>query len=404
MCSLADMYLSGTTGVHQNIPLAVYLYSLSASQGNVRAISILSRALFDSESWLGTYYRQQAMFEIEKTRDGIHGFSLSKAADIIGPIDLDGSSSNPLHTSTETMKPDYISDTKDTEDSDTEEAEDELIRWGYNHSLGITVVIASTGLVVKLPNPLRPDCNVALPLLKYLAEYSYRPNDLMKEALELYLDNDIWGALELYEEAADLGVQAGQENAAFLYDIITKEKCTYQHDRAGLWGKLRSGVREVVARIPFVSALFGTKGHLVSESYSTIDSDEMNSLSYRGYSSIVHSKHCQAYFRDMATRRWIQVANGGDVDAIREVAKMYQGIGSHTTHRGRSGHLIRNVTKAALLYGAAAANYGDISSVMALALMVQRGTAGESIYHPDFFDSMQPLVFHLVLHAIYYPS
>jgi TPR repeat protein len=44
----------------------------------------------------------------------------------------------------------------------------------------------------------------------------YRPNDFTRAALSAYLAQDLWEAMEYYEEAADLGVQAAQENAAFI--------------------------------------------------------------------------------------------------------------------------------------------------------------------------------------------
>jgi hypothetical protein len=391
--SLAGLYLNGAAGAPKNIVLAAYLYSLSASQGNVRAIATLSHALLDSESWLGVHFREQERAKWKNVSIPAATAAATTAGSSKAGSVFFGQSSD---SSAETTENDVLLGSGDVNGDDNtgsgdekEEEEDELTRWGYNSTQGITIIIASTGLVVKLPDPLRPDCNAALPLIKHLSEYSYRTNDLMKEALELYLDGDRWGALDLYEEAADLGVHSAQENAAFLYGIIAEEECTYQEEAAtsqSVFGGLWLNIKESSKSIPFISTLFDFKKSLAASGTTdaTIDPDELaSSLSYRGYSAIVHSKHCQAYFRDMATRRWIQVANGGDVDAIREVAQMYQGVGGGRHGRRDStsaGHLTPNVTKAALLYGYAAANFGDISSVMALAWMVQRGSA-DGEYH-----------------------
>ncbi len=76
-------------------------------------------------------------------------------------------------------------------------------RWRYNASLPIHVHLP--GLSVALPHPLSASWTAALPLLKHLAEMDSHPNDLMRAALSAYLAQDLWEALEHYEEAADLG-------------------------------------------------------------------------------------------------------------------------------------------------------------------------------------------------------
>jgi hypothetical protein len=52
-------------------------------------------------------------------------------------------------------------------------------------------------------------CSVALHLLKNIAENSHRTNDLSKEALSAFLAGDYWTALDLYDEAAQLGRRRG---------------------------------------------------------------------------------------------------------------------------------------------------------------------------------------------------
>lgn len=44
------------------------------------------------------------------------------------------------------------------------------------------------------------------------------------------LVGDYWSALSLYEEAADLGVHAAQENAAYLIEKILPMECAKYED------------------------------------------------------------------------------------------------------------------------------------------------------------------------------
>jgi hypothetical protein len=69
-------------------------------------------------------------------------------------------------------------------------------------------------------------CDAALHLLKYLADYSQKPNDLVNAALASFNDGDLWVALDLYDEAADMGSQVAQDNAVYLYETLIIEECT----------------------------------------------------------------------------------------------------------------------------------------------------------------------------------
>lgn len=368
--SLASIYRDGAPGVPKNIPLAVHLYSLSASQGNVRALALLGEALLDTESWIGVYSREEASDKAEAGWD-----SHVKEGHNPAPSTPSGLTDGVEVEDRDDMS--HQDDDNNKDDDNDDLLEDELARWGYNATRGISVIIPASNLVIRLPSPLRPDCSAALPMLKHVAEYSYRGNDITKEALNLYVTGDIWGALELYEEAADLGIHSGQENAAFIYKIIAEKKCKHRKDESSpvtFFSGMRSHINQVIASmrsLPFFGRLL--KNFVLSTDDQNDDDDA--SSSYRGYSKAIHSPHCQNYFQDMSTRRWIQVANGGDVDAIREIAQMNEGVGH------KKGNMKQNYSKAALLYGHAAATYGDISSVMALAAMIQHGSMSGMLAH-----------------------
>ena len=335
----------------------------------------LGRALLDAESWLGSYARQVERERLERLVDEVTAASGAKAMFDLNQIQRDSHSDNRdfIHSTHRASQNRNEADSDTTaHDNDDDNMEDVLLRWGYNSSKSIAVIIPTSGLTVRLPHPLRPDCTAALPLLKYVAEHSYRPNDLMKEALELYLEGDVWGAVELYEEAADLGVHSAQENVAFLYGVIADEKCLHLDNRHQVsTGVSKLMPTEWLSAMPWLGQV-SEAGRMVfgSRQWHTIK-DSPDSVSYRGYSKLVRSRHCQTFFRNMAVRRWIQVANGEEVEALRGVAKMYEGVGD----RWKYGSLQPNETRAALLYGHASALYGDISSVMALAGLVQRGSS-----------------------------
>jgi TPR repeat protein len=388
------------TVTKQNILLAVHLMALAASMGHVRAMTNLAHALFDIESWVGHYSRDQELL----LRQHAHNLTSEGSPSVVSASENQTEVEVSMDGSGDVVSPDGVKDGKEEnelqvqdEDDDLEEEENLLHRWGYNATTGIQIILSATSEIIRLPQPLRPDCSVALPLMKYMAEHTYRPNDLTKTGLAAYMEGDLWGALELYEEAADLGISIAQENTAFLYQLVSEKYCpsSSSSSPSSLWHKLQdSNFTQSFSQsydrwkktleATFGSSSFFNWKSLDNEINSKL-SDDLNRLKYRGYDKLLHHPSCSDYFHDMAMIRWIQVANSGDVEAIRELAQRYQGIdpsqslGQVSAAVSTANRLTVNETKAALLYAIAASEHGDISSIMSLGWYVQNGKAGMCI-------------------------
>lgn len=392
------MYRENSLNVtKQNIPLALHLMSLAASMGHIRAITNIAHALYDVESWLGHYAREQQLNQFKNHTN----------------------SSNTTITNLNIEENNLDKDNSEEEDND----DDLLLRWGYNSSNGIQIILSATSEIIRLTEPLQPDCKSALPLLKYISEYTYRPNDLTKSGVKAYLEGDIWGALELFEEAADLGVSSAQENTAFLYELIGENYCQKSKDTPNSYTfslfstfpslfstnssinylietineKYSQWKPEIEKFIPFIKNIAQNQ----NDNINSIDFNDVNFPSkYRGLSKIINSNSCKDYFEDMALIRLTQVAKNGNVEAIRRLAQRYQGMNSNTNFLSSSlstSSLLSisklfslfsssststnkfqiNKTKSALLYAQAALEHGDISSIMSLGEFVQKGIGGK---------------------------
>jgi hypothetical protein len=127
----------------------------AATLGNIRATNYLAHALWDTESWLGSYYR-------EKRYAAKNG--------------------------------------KDTEQSDENIGVQSSLRWIYNHSEPIEILLPD--MVITLPCPLGPSQETALLLFKHLATKSSRANDMADAALEAYITGDYLMSLDYFDEAA----------------------------------------------------------------------------------------------------------------------------------------------------------------------------------------------------------
>lgn len=355
------------TVVKQNIPLAVHLMSLAASMGHVRAMTNLAHAFFDVESWLGHYAREQSYLtqKFEETRNNV--------------------------TQVETFLSGEIANDESDDSLHSDDDGDLMNRWGYNASHGMQIILSTTSEVIRLPNPLHPDCSIALPLMKYMAEYTFRPNDLAKNGLKAFREGDVWGALDLYEEAADLGVATAQENAAFLYELISEKYCPkpLEVSKVKNYPKIHKflpqfkseynlWLKNLTVSFPFFESWFSPRHEHVS-----IETERRSK--FRGYDKMLKSASCSDYFHDMAIIRWNQVAKSGDVEALRKLAQRYQETDFSSldlsfdfsfSDRTSSHRLTKNNTKAAMLYALAASEYGDISSIMSLGWFVQSGGAG----------------------------
>jgi len=244
--------------------------------------------------------------------------------------------------------------------------------WSFNASQHIMLHLPSGSFAIPLPLGRGDSCPVALQLLKNIAENSYRPNDLNRAALAKYLAGDRWGALELYDEAAVLGVQSAMENAAWLYDDLAEEQCLGAPNERVLekWCQLdlwwvQKLVRWVTwllpdsLREPFLSRVGDWTG---SESQHPLSACREVQRS----AATELRNACLHYFDKMSVRRSTQMANTGDHVARRDIADKYARAPPRNRAEAARLALQPNHSHAALLY-ALAAEQGDVHSVVHLA-------------------------------------
>jgi TPR repeat protein len=246
--------------------------------------------------------------------------------------------------------------------------------WVYNSSQQIVLTLPHGSF--PLPTPLARGggtCSAALQLLKHIAEHSYRTNDLNKAALAAYVANPPrpWDALALYDEAASLGLQSAQENAAFLHEELGAAEC----GKDGLVAlSLQEATRRVHSLLQSLAERSGGGGSSSSSSSSP------SSASFPGESrgggrvlpGLGSEERCRFFFDKLAARRWMQLANTGDYLARREVAEIYA---RPTRPPVTKAAVQPNKTHAALLY-ALAAEQGDVHSMVHLAWLLHEGGDG----------------------------
>lgn len=383
------MLLREGTGGPIDVPQAVAHLAQAASLGHIRAMNFLAHGLYDPESWLGQFGREQRLklLQEEEEKERLNGAGVGVPLAATGPTSPSSTESNAQAKSAKASKNSTSTPTSTASSKKGSTAnskwkpragvEYEEYQWKYNASEQILVMLPEG--YVPLPFPvLSSSCKAALPLLKHLAEMHYRTNDVMRQALAAYLDGDLWQALELYDEAADLGVQGAQENAAFLYGELKRKQCVNLVDLPGggsnrlevddsstAWlgrktenGNGNEGDRIVTARLE--------EGQSTASLVAQVESIKSTLTQGEQFFPRMSRDQCVAYFDRQAARRWIQSANTGDYLARREVAdRMLLGRG-----------LSVNVTEAALLYSLSA-EQGDVQSLISLGWILQAGKGGE---------------------------
>ena len=219
-----------------------------------------------------------------------------------------------------------------------EETLELFTRWGFNASKPASLRLRSD-LAVFLPLQPKPSCTTALPILKHLAEFSYRPNDLAAQALEQFLVQDYAGALKLFDEAAELGLELAQLNSAFIYKYVLSSP----------------------------TVLPGVCAQLIA--------------------SHDNRQHCETHFQNMVNRRLVQLAHLKNPDGFRELGDRLllsaalsdpqtvddnlhpvQAL-SHSQLRSQQ----ENALLAGKMYMHGALKYKDITSLMSLASLIHSG-------------------------------
>ena len=328
--SLAGMLRSDSYNFEPNIPISVFFYAKAAEKGHVRSLSSLSHALWDHTSWLGEYVR--------KNRSGT-GVLFRKRYRVKAEL-------NNINIT------DILNKT--------------LTVLGYNESEPITIYIPGATDVLFLPFPLDISCQTALPILKFLSEHSYRIRDSARGGLDLFMIGDTWAALDYYDEAADLGSAAAQENSAFIYELLSKSECEssiHMNSTNNIDFHFLKTAQVFVEE--FVLQHFGfnlSLPMLFSQENKSAENFTVGSQ----YLPNLEGANCTVYYSKMAAHRRVQMISNKDPYAMRRVADNLL-VGTFP--------FPKNVTAAAILYGNAA-ELGDVHSLMSLGWMFYSGYEG----------------------------
>jgi len=322
----AMLLRDGHDGNEIDVPQIVHHLAEAITLGHVRSANFLAHGLADPESWLAQYGRQEEAKERARA-----SFILEHPGEEL---------------------PQKLKETNDSSSSSSDNVV--TSQWKYNKSESITITLPLE--IVALPKQLGrgSPCVPALQLMKHISDYNYRSNDVTRAALDAYLEGDLWLALELYDEAADLGVPSAQENAAFLYEELAKRECASSSSTtaSALIQQLMDSLMKPLTND--------------SSSNKNVNSFGNSSGNVPRLPILADTSKCSLYFAKQAARRWTQLANSGDFLAKREIADR--------VYAGREP-FDRNLTQAALLY-TFAAEQGDVVSLMSLGWVFGLGGPG----------------------------
>jgi hypothetical protein len=195
--SLAMLYREGL-GCPKDVPRSVAHLAVAASWGHLRALNFLAHALYDADSWLAQYGREQHLHRRKQAMASVLAGTSSYHSQ--GGVLTGLQPSAPAGNSNATAAADALLHSSMVFDAF------ELIK-----------IYLADGSVVPLPYPLgnpegerswfHCDCNqmrashsdtcmragaceAALPLLKHIAEMSYRPKDVTSRALRHFMKGE----------------------------------------------------------------------------------------------------------------------------------------------------------------------------------------------------------------------
>ena len=335
--ALATMLQAGQGG-SVDIPGAVRHSVIACNAGHTRSKYFLAQALYDPESWLYTYGREQAWREQENQRRVLLGQPEISEPSAATEASFDG--------------------------------------WRYDPKVSSQFILTFGHIQVEIPTPLgqTDGCVAALALLQSLSHMSGRTNDLVDAGLSAFLEGNLYESLELYNEAAELGVASAQENSALILHEIAQLECAVPGNRIGgrilKWLTQWLGISTADAQgqeklykwIPLRD--LGIDAHLDAEGGNDdeLDADDHEQLMLDievdalEWESILQEQTCLEYFDRMIRTRYVQLANWGDAAAKAALAQTYL----KAPERSASDAVYAT---ALLIY---AAEQGDIASLMDL--------------------------------------
>lgn len=225
MFSLAMLWLQEENA---NVPQALVHLAQAASWGHIRALSVLSEAIVDPDSWLHRYERDQQRNSILAVYD-----------DAMAPVPPRGDGRVWVEDPVYLARHRVMQQRRQTRTKDRESFYHQPHSyWLYKPGQDIAITVHGQQFLLRFPlHRSSPSlCEIALAIDRYLAEMTADTNALMKQALALYLEGNYEQALINYEDAADMGIATAAENAVYLMDLLVKDWCrTAESDMFPAW-------------------------------------------------------------------------------------------------------------------------------------------------------------------------
>jgi len=402
--ALAAM-MQGAQGGPLDVPGAIRHAVIAANAGHARSKYFLAHGLYDPESWLYAWGRQQTWAKQEKNRVRyMYGRPHTQVAGTYGTraYGLRGSDEEQAQQKAENEAYFEEEARKTAEEIAQKDAEREAKAkssydgWVYDEHKPFILRLPSGDVEIPIPLGQTDGCLTALYLLQSISHMSGRTNDLMDAALVAYMEGEVYESLELYNEAAELGVPAAIENSAVLTNFMVDVECSGQGDLLGTnanqehWGILNwippnpeedsnapvgedvpldgddlnvgrwVPLRDLRWDLAGIQKEVRVESSLESDSFMAEAMDlEVEVSTYEG---LLDYHKCTGHFHRMVNRRFTQLANSGDAPAKNIIAHRSLNKPDRTKH---------DVDYAAslLVY---AAEQGDISSLMDLGWLFYR--------------------------------
>lgn len=165
-----EVHGNGDAGVVSKI---IYHFGRAMELGSINAMIMLALGLFDSDSWVGEYYRESIW----------HNQS--------------------FHATTQKFTDKKYS-----------------IRYSSNGSMWFRIYDSDDYIKFEYPYP--PNHRDGLKIMKYMSEMLHRVRQLKTLGIDAYFYSDYSSALEYLEEAADLGSTSAQMNTLYVLEKLRK--------------------------------------------------------------------------------------------------------------------------------------------------------------------------------------
>jgi TPR repeat protein len=338
--ALASMLQSGQGG-KVDVPGAIRHSVIAANAGHARSKYFLAHALYDPESWLYTWGRQQTWKTQEKDREqhsygrphnlvegtygtkgyGLRGTPEEKAQQIKEQKEFEEFHRKAkIESDAKTIEHERLANIRE---------DDAYDGWVYDEGTSFILHLPSGNVEVPMPLGQSDGCLASLFLMQSISHMSGRTNDLMDAALVAYMEGEWYESLELYNEAAELGVPAAQENSAILTEFMAPIECsgvgdmlgTNNHNQSHLdplsWNwEPQPDTEAVEAKARWVP-LRDLGRDLSAAGDGSMDLE----VEISTYKTLVEQHKCTGYFDRTVYRRFTQLANSGDAAAKNELAQ-----------------------------------------------------------------------------------